>query len=208
MFKFPTLLCFVLLVGCGRSGSTKLAPLTEETPGPIQAPGISSRVIFVSQTHFTGAAGKDLSSLDALCQTDAQSLGVSGAFKALVSTPQRRACQSADCIKAGAREGQDWVLSPDTDYSRIDGTLIARTDERGIFTFPLVNPVSVESGTIWTGFSDYWTSAYYSFESCSGLTSESETGFVGEISSDGSQLLKTHRILSCSKKLPVLCVEQ
>jgi hypothetical protein len=210
MFQLPILSLALILAACGNKSFKSNAPLIDQMPGTGEAEIQDKYLrIFSSLTKVDGSSGKDLLSLDEVCSSDALSLGLIGEYKALVSTPKRRACQSADCLKKGSAENKDWVLVPEMEYRLMDEkTILGRTNEAGIFIFPLNNPLSLFSLKVWTGFSDYWTSPYYPFESCAQMTNQKETGFFGEASSTSANLLKQNNILSCKEKLSVMCVEQ
>jgi hypothetical protein len=210
MSQLLILTLILIFAACGNKSAKQNAPFMDQMPetGEIEIQGKYLH-IFPSFSKVDGSSGKDLSSLDGVCTSDALSLGLHGKYKAMVNTSNRRACQSADCFKKGAAENRDWVLIPEMEYRLPDGkTLIGETNESGIFTFPLKNPLSSSSLKLWTGFADYWTTPYYSFESCAQMTNQRETGFVGDASSVSADLLKESKLKSCKAKLSVICVEQ
>lgn len=52
----------------------------------------------------------------------------------------RRACTSANCTTGGTSEHIDWVLKPNQQYKRKDGTtVIGTTNANGLFPIPLTN---------------------------------------------------------------------
>lgn len=203
------LLLILLLIACGRARNSAPLPVVDQMPGTTM-PEIESNYlkIFPSLTLWDGSSGKETMVLDAGCTLDAQRMGLKGSYKALVSSKERRACTSADCQTKGREEHLDWVLEPNMEYRLSDGkTVFGYTNELSLFDFPLKNSLSSHPKKIWTGFAEYWTSPYYSFESCAKLTNKRETGFVGEASSLGSNLLKVSNLSSCEEKYSVICVE-
>lgn len=210
MHRLLSLFLISFLIACGGKEKKNVDFQVDQLPNTGDSENTTPFLrLFPSLTKWDGASGKELPFLDTGCTADAQRLGLKGIYKAMVSTEKRIACKSADCSKLGLAEALDWVLLPKTEYRREDGkTIIGETNERGIFDFPLENSISVNAQKIWTGLADYWTSPYYSFESCAGLANCRETGFIGEASAVSAELLKKTSILSCKEKLSVICVEQ
>jgi len=204
------ILSLVLFQACGKAGSKSPSYVIDQLPGTTE-PEVQETYlkIFSSLSKMNGSLGKDLAQVDGLCQSDATALGLSGTYKAMVTTDKRRACQSADCLKGGLAENLDWVFSPETEYRLPDGrTIVGKTNESALLQFPLKYPLSSSSVLLWTGFSDYWTRPYYNFESCAGLTNVLETGFVGDASAVNADLLKKTSLSGCKKEFSVICVEQ
>lgn len=204
------LILLFILTGCGKKSAQQDYVLMDQMPDAAESEINGEHLkIFSSLSKVDGSAGQDLLWLDSICTEDAKGLGLSGLYKAMVTTSKRRACQSADCTKQGLGESMDWVLAAKTEYRLPDGkTILGETNELALMDFPLRNPLSSSSEKLWTGFSDYWTSPYYSFESCAGLTNNLDTGFVGDASSLNADLLKKSSLSSCKKKYSIICVEQ
>lgn len=210
MSKILLLSLLLIASACGKEGKVKFNSSIDPMPGTGESLPVGQHLkIFTSLTLLDGSLGKELSYLDAVCMSDAMKLGLSGEFKAMVSTKERHACTSADCIKSGPAENTNWVLSPETEYRLPDEeTLVGVTNEAGLFVFPLQNALSSTPKKIWTGFAEFWTSPYYSFESCGGLSNPLETGFVGEASALSADFLKRSTLSSCKEKHAFICVEQ
>ena len=110
-------------------------------------------VIFIvtnTDAQFGGVSGADTK-----CSNNIPS-GLSGSFKAFIvnyTSPTRRAT-----ITANAGDGQlDWVLQPNTEYIREDGsTLIGKTNAQSLLEFPLQNSIGT-AGLNWTGLNTDWT---------------------------------------------------
>ena len=110
-----------------------------------------------------------ISAADTLCNA---SPPIARPFKALlVDGTARIACTSAQCTTSGAAEGVDWVLAPNTQYVRADGTtVIGTTSGAAIFSFPLDASIGTSGLTYWTGLNTDWTT---STDSCAGWTQTS-----------------------------------
>lgn len=172
------------------------------------------KILFITDSTFNGNLG-GISGADDLCNSDANKPN-SSTYKAMIvaDSPARRACTHPDCSNSGASEHFDWVLSPNTEYYRDDGTtLIGTTNSAGIFSFPLDNTYLLTEGSndverIWTGISDDWINDY----ECSSWTVSTPGGFpnIGghaRIDATDSQAIR-YSTQRCSEFSHLACVEQ
>ncbi len=167
--------------------------------------------VFVTAATFQGNFGT-VTAADQICATDIRHPG-DGTYKALITyeNGSRRACTSANCETAGASEGVDWVLQPNTTYTRLDGTVIGKTTSAAILPLPLTNPFSATAGRAWTGFSvPAWTSPVN--QGCNNWTSTASMAPPGGGSStinDGSNFNMAFAFgVNCSGSISLICVEQ
>ena len=126
--------------------------------------------------------------------------------KALLVGATRTACTTDLCSGGGVAEHFNWVLSPTTQYRRVDGTVIGTTDAAGLFTAPLTNAIAVASTVTlaWTGLGPTWLTD----QNCTDWsnTSQGVSGRCGYANVDAgafAQLLTT-----CDASLALYCVEQ
>lgn len=151
-----------------------------------------------------------ISGLDNQCNSDENKPSGGGTYKAMVVDGANRiACTSANCATGGSSEHIDWVLKPNKEYRRADGTtVVGNTTINGIFESDLTNEISlVVNGTNFmiTGLNANWTN---SPNDCSNFSTN--TGNV----SFGSQLEKTianviaNGNTTCSSSRKLVCVEQ
>lgn len=163
--------------------------------------------IFVTNMGYTGDLG-GITGADNKCLSDsANPMGVgNGSWKALLAGGGRQACTTSNCT-GGTSEHIDWVLKADTDYLRPDGSLIARTNAAGIFTFPLNQAISSDSSAIyaWTGLYGDWLAA----NNCADWTSSIAlgTGVRGLINQNGVLAINS-AISPCNTASRLYCVEQ
>lgn len=176
----------------------------------------------VAMTAGTGLMGADgARRFDTQCQADADSKGISDdgktLYKALVSanTTSNNVLRRLSCLTAycgnGPSEAQNWVLEPNKQYRREDGTtIIGTTNANAIFDFPLTNSFSGVNEKYWTGFTDTWaTQTDASADTCLFFQSQNNTisTYVGSGNTlDGTSINAGMEYCSNTKK--VLCVEQ
>lgn len=145
---------FIILVSCGQNKGSS----------PNNNP-----VIFISSTQANGNFGGP-SQADAICMADASRPDKTKTYKAMMSIINTRiACQTAYCT-GGTSENINWVLSPNTTYTRSDGTIIGTTNSAGIFPATLTNSFSSTNTKIWTGLKADWTQWFD--EDCNDWTSQ------------------------------------
>lgn len=109
---------------------------------------------------------------DAQCMASANYPG-SGTYKALIADGVDRVASATP----NAGDGQvDWVLKSNTTYIQNDGTtVIATTNENGLFVFPLTNGFVATGSGYWSGLNIDWTT---SSNHCSRWT-DATSGFQG-----------------------------
>ncbi|PJZ83689.1 hypothetical protein CH366_10275 [Leptospira harrisiae] len=116
--------------------------------------------IFIANPTAPINAG--ISGFDTYCNNSTNKPSGSYTYKALVSDGiKRRACSTANC-SGGTSEHIDWVLKPNQQYKRNDGTtVIGTTNANGIFVTSLTNSVEPNlvtgSDVVLTGINDNWT---------------------------------------------------
>ena len=159
----------ILVICCGGCSSS-----TESSPD-VSTPQYKT---FVTKAEFTGNIATDgepttdIANADALCMNDDYKPAGSSTYKAmLVDGTNRVACTTALC-SGGTSEHIDWVLQPNAEYYRSDGTtLILKTNANGIFDFGanLTNSFDTSASTYFTGLMGDWTSSGHG-QTCGGLT--------------------------------------
>ena len=116
---------------------------------------------FNGDIQTAGGQATGIASADALCMADTNKPADSSTYKAmLVDGTNRVACTTSLC-SGGTSEHIDWVLQPNAEYYRSDGTtLILKTNANGVFDFGanLTNSFDTAASTYWTGMEiDDWT---------------------------------------------------
>lgn len=146
--------------------------------------------------------GGGIAGADRFCMTNAANPGA-GTFKALIGGTQRSVCATPDC--EGGANPVDWVLQPETTYTRVDGAVMFTTNADGIFTdwpmpqefAPGINQASGLNNdwTVRDGLHcDDWTTQSGA-DAAVGWTATLDSGFL-----NGG-------MLTCGR-LPLVCVEQ
>ena len=121
----------------------------------------TNKIIYVTDNFHNGNLG-GTTGADAKCNdgTDANHPG-SGTYKAMLTTstlgvPARVACTTANC-SGGPSEHDDWVLLPNQQYVRNNGSsIIGTTNANAIFEFPLDAAFSTVSDYAWGGYYTTW----------------------------------------------------
>ncbi|TGK82649.1 DUF1554 domain-containing protein [Leptospira noumeaensis] len=92
-------------------------------------------------TNSTAPVNAGVSGIDAHCNNATNKPSGGGTYKAMVSDgTSRTACTSANCTTGGTSEHIDWVLKPNQQYKRNDGTtVIGTTNANGLFPIPFTN---------------------------------------------------------------------
>ena len=171
------------------------------------------RIIFVSSTTTDGFFG-GTSGADAICRSDAGTLGLSGTFKALIAAGNvsiRTATVSPD-----VGDGQvDWVLDANRTYVRTDiETTIGVTGANGLFTFPLQNAFSDSAGQHWTGMLINWTTGGTPSSNLCDFGGGSWVNFGGSFGTPGATNSTTTTALNgggninCTTVINLVCVQQ
>lgn len=163
--------------------------------------GTPYKVIFLHKPP-SRAFWNSIASADLGCD-GSRPAGVAVAKALLVGTT-RRACTTAKCSGGGGTEHIDWVLLPNTQYRRSDGTVIGTTDANGLFTSPLTNAIADAgpSDFAWTGVDKDW----FTQQNCMDWSSTSGgSGYCGYVGLAGGGF---SQIQSCGENLSIFCVEQ
>ncbi len=218
MRLFGAILVFAFLVlGCDKEKLEEALPseltTTTTTTTTLPATACTTCRIFVSATTTAGNFGS-VSAADAICMADANKPAGSETYKAmLVEGTTRRACTTDNC-SGGTSEQIDWVLKPNTAYTRVDGTAIGTTDAVGLLGASVTNSIA-GGGTVWTGIlyfedigriTERWTN---SGSDCNGWTDNSN-GLAGQT---GMADMTDYRYIDggnpvCASTLGFYCVEQ
>jgi len=184
--------------------------------------------MFVTTSVWNGQLGQGgtpitLAAIDALCMADSNKPAGGGTYKAMFASTTagqtRIACTTASC-SGGAGENTNWVMSPNTDYYRADGTtLIGTTNSGGVF--PLENSGQTLSNSIsgvdewyWTGLNG-WGNEWLTTLNCSNWTSSAHgdngteghgTGTTGDTNGNDGAIAGWAQF--CDDLLHLVCVEQ
>jgi len=177
-----------------------------ENPGGRGGASALRRIFVTNATHNGGIGG--ISVADAKCLNDSNNpLGPgNGNWKAMVvDGSARRSCTTDGC-SGGLGEQIDWVLKPNTTYTRPDGTIIATTNPVGLFTFPLENAIApLTSVYAWTGLNNLWQTTSINCVGWTDNTSQNGTG--AEVGVVTSQAIYFGTNI-CSSYARLYCVEQ
>lgn len=181
----------------------------------------AKRIFFTSGTHngnFATGFSNWRAGADAFCTSDSNKPST-GTYKALMTDGSTRlACTSSFCASGGTGEHVNWVLSPNTVYTRPDGTVIGTTTSAGVFGsgsgFTLTNSIWTvgfsANSHVWTGFDmDQRNWIYRSGAVCSGwTTSSSGTNGCYGTDSDANDNAFDYYMEGCNVTNHLYCVEQ
>jgi cellulose 1,4-beta-cellobiosidase len=189
--------------GAGSTDSTNEGTATPAAP--------VAKKIYVTAIGYTpalsGGFGIPATSIaDGFCHSDANKPGGGGTYKALLATPTRTACTTANC-GGGAGEHLDWVLAASTSYVRADGsTAIGTTSALGIFSFPLTSSMDGTVTTVFSGFNADWTTGV----NCVDWTSNSigDEYRQGNATATSSAAIDVGTTDTCDVNRNLVCVEQ
>lgn len=162
-------------------------------------------LMFVTNSNATLNAG--ISGLDANCTNDVNKPTGGGTYKAMVADgTNRRACTTANC-GGGTGEHISWVLKPNKEYRRANGTtVIGTTTANGVFAFPLTNAIQttvVGTNSTVTGLNTNWTS---SASDCTDYTGAGNTS--NGLHDDASAFMLSIGTSGCGNTMKLICVEQ
>lgn len=116
----------------------------------------NSKIIFITSDEFLGDInGNGIEQADEECNNDPAKPDLSTYKAMLVDGIHRNACTNPDCTPSGG--SIDWVLLPNTQYIRPDGTVIGTTNSNAIFESPLDNSPEDVGVAFWIGFEQDWT---------------------------------------------------
>jgi hypothetical protein len=103
----------------------------------------------------------------------------------------------------------NWVLLPNTKYTRADGTVIGTTNSKSCFDFPLEDPISPELFSVWTGLSKDCTNDDTILDCEDWTRNFNIRGVVGDSSGkDQSSISKPNVVLGCDHNFNIYCAEQ
>ncbi|MCX7633600.1 MAG: DUF1554 domain-containing protein [Turneriella sp.] len=179
-----------------------------------------SKKMFLTQTKYNGALG-GVSGADAKCNSDPAKPGA-GTYKAFIRAgTHRRACTSNHCESGKQSEHINWVLQPNTYYTRPDGTWVFKTyPDRGVFQIyfnRLVTNDTNDAREFWSGMDYDWNHAANdpSLDTCddwtTSLSGGSKKGLIGDAYADteGYFANRTSPMdRNCNQLLRLLCIEQ
>ncbi|TGK82048.1 DUF1554 domain-containing protein [Leptospira noumeaensis] len=168
--------------------------------------------IFIATPTAPNNAG--ISGFDTHCNNSPNKPSGSYVYKALISDGiKRRACSTANC-SGGTSEHIDWVLKPNQQYKRKDGTTtIGTTNANGIFVTSLTNVIDPDvidgyTDNVFTGVNANWTPG----DDCSDWTGSGDTMTGAYLYSDIRAFAEMSR--GCSAMInqvfrgKAICVEQ
>lgn len=155
--KVFTRVIFSIILGIYCGGCTPgNGPSAEEFP---QYKTFVTAAAFNGDIQTAGGQATGIASADYLCMTDTNKPADSSTYKAmLVDGTNRVACTTSLC-SGGTSEHIDWVLQPNAEYYRSDGTtLILKTNANGVFDFGanLTNSFDTSASTYYTGLLGDW----------------------------------------------------
>ncbi|MBI39523.1 MAG: hypothetical protein CMF59_07985 [Leptospiraceae bacterium] len=176
------------------------------------------RRMFVTAGTTTGemnilGPGTPIENADAFCNLDSNNPDPGSLFKAMLhvgaSSGRRGPCSTPNC-SGGASEHVDWVMTPDTEYRRSDGTtIIGKTNlNAGIFPVDstgLAISFSGSSGDYWSGMNSNWTLAIFN---CGlWIQGSGSDGIFGDPTATNTDAIAVG-FNDCGGPLHLLCVEQ
>lgn len=217
--RLLALACLATLVACddGDSDPTTpdTGPATDAAPTPDAS--LEDAAVLDAQPQADANLGRDpvmfltddkwdvgggFAGADEFCMTDSANPG-SGTFKALLGGSDRSVCVDADC--ASGATPVDWVLQPNTTYTRLDDAVVFTTNADGIFTdWPMLEEFAPGTNQA-SGLDTDWT--VRDGLHCENWTvaSDDPAGVGWTASLDGGFLQGGQ--LTC-RRLPLVCVEQ
>ncbi|MCR9142988.1 MAG: DUF1554 domain-containing protein [bacterium] len=150
--------------------------------------------------------GSGIAEADAFCTADANRPNTS-TYRALLSktTPAPARIGS---LTPNLGDGQtDWVLSPNLNYYRQDGTTpVFTADANGIFVFgAFSNSFEASAGLYWTGLRNDWV--VRAGLNCSGWSSTGGNGGTGDPTATNGAAIQSATPL-CATPTHLICVEQ
>lgn len=185
----------------------------------VLAPDIRSRVAFVSATSGNGALASwtpaedtPLEAADSVCQMEAERAGLSGSFRAFLSTADEHDALCRLSEGGGLVTDECGGNSPqgDAPFLNLDGLPIAygmQDIAQGLWRVPVgynVEGIQLSSSgpTMWTGSRSNATAAGYD---CDKWTSASAEAFGDVAASPGTETVNSRFTLGCDEELSLLC---
>ncbi|MDH5719974.1 MAG: DUF1554 domain-containing protein [Spirochaetia bacterium] len=196
------------------SRDNALDPLSEKYVEPEPPAPTGPFVIFVTATidtagtymygeTYNGNLG-GISGADTKCNNSMLNPDTSKQYKALLVDGAARA----------ASPQVDWVLLPNIEYQRPDGTVIGTTNTNAVFNFPLTNRFAPNDGTgmyypsYWTGLNSDWSTSPNDCNDWNAPAAQFGTiGIGASLNTDSiSEYMGPYDCYMMN--LPLLCVEQ
>ncbi|MCP5513617.1 MAG: DUF1554 domain-containing protein [Leptospiraceae bacterium] len=188
-------------IACTAGESSEIVTATYTLPSPITCE--KCRMFFTNERYDGNLGG--VAGADAKCQS-ASNKPASGTYKAfIVDGTNRVSCSSTSCFERGTSEHVDWVIKPNTEYIRPDGTLITKSSPVGLLPNSiLINNISATSSSGWTGLT--FLGDVFTQYTCNNWTSNS-SNLRGAMNRESS--IHYSNIIDCSYAYNrILCVEQ
>lgn len=174
------------------------------------SPTIATLKTFVTSVAYSVPTIGSIAGADTICNNDAGKPAGGSIYKALLV--DESGCSSNPCRRASTTanlgDGQiDWVLKPNTNYVRANGTTpIMTTNANGLFVFgTLTNSWSSTALTGISGMSGSWT--VFAGLTCSNYSLNSGSVTTSQYNQTGSGSLSSAS-LTCGSSYYLLCVEQ
>jgi len=166
---------------------------------------LAPKKVFVTSTTHAGATMGGMAGADGICAARASAAGVTGAFKAWVSTGRPTPSPSTTFTQSsipyslvdGTKIADDWA-------DLIDGTLDAPINKNE-------NGVTIASGEVWTGTNSDGTGAGNPMSgslTCSGWNGGSPIGTIGDLASSAVAWSSLGSGLGCAIARHLYCFEQ
>jgi hypothetical protein len=188
--KIYVLVAALLTTACGLQAGFPEA-YKDKNPAPAVFP--DGKKIFITQTEVQGKLN-GYRGADDVCAADP--LKPAGTFRALLVDGTNRI--------ATPGSQADWVLDRLTNYIRTDGALIGKTNENGVFAFPLSNPMSASPAVVWTGLSASWSTTS---DRCQDWTIDGGNGNAAQASAkDAASFFGSP--VACNLMQRLICVQQ
>jgi hypothetical protein len=152
--------------------------------------------MFLTAVTDNGNLG-GIAGADAMCMNDSNK-PAGGRWKAMMGSTDRSAVPL-----------NNWVLKPNTQYTRTDGTIIGTTNNDSVFIIPVDGSITDDYQAYWTGLNSDWTNAT---NNCSGWTIANvdaiPIGQYGESNETNDHMLYAGGSFCGNVTFPILCVEQ
>jgi len=194
--KLVLILCSLLQLSCGKDGG--LAPRLAGSVVSVSR----ENIIFVTTSTYDGNLG-GIAGADSKCNTDIGKPSNSGIFKALIVGSTRVACTTTNCV-GGAAENVDWPMTPDTTYTRSDGTIIGTTNSSSIFIGALDNQILPTSEEVMTGLNTGWVAS----DNCTDWSDSNAHGYYYGFSDRTNSTSYSYSVNYCGILNRLYCVSQ
>ncbi|MFP5520703.1 MAG: DUF1554 domain-containing protein [Bdellovibrionia bacterium] len=150
--------------------------------------------------------GGALEKADAFCEADSNKPN-SSTYKAMITTGSRRACTSANCSVGGATENTQWIMTPNTNYKRADGTIIGTTNSAGIIVGDLTEDLGGTNAVdfAWTGLTSGWETD--SNNCVDWISTGGDDGAAGGLADINDSWFSGYSY-DCGQSMSLICVEQ